>query len=69
MALKINFCSIFDCPGTQYTWEAIDQVTANFTPDITPLVLAGAFVVVVFVDVFAVCDPNAVVVLVINVVI
>jgi hypothetical protein len=27
--------------GTPYTWEAIDQVTANFTPDMTPLVLAG----------------------------
>ncbi len=36
-----NLCSTRDCSGTQYTWEAIDQVTANFTPDITPLVLAG----------------------------
>ena len=27
--------------GQPYSWEAIDQVTANFTPDITPLILAG----------------------------
>ena len=32
-----------DSLGTTYTWESIDQVTANFTPDITPLVLAGNF--------------------------
>ena len=28
-------------PGEAYSWEAIDQVTANFTPDITPTILAG----------------------------
>ena len=28
-------------PGQPYSWEAIDQVTANFTPDITLLILAG----------------------------
>ena len=28
-------------PGTPYSWESIDQVTANFTSDITPLILAG----------------------------
>ena len=30
-------------PGTDYSWESIDQVTANFTPDITPLILAGMY--------------------------
>lgn len=24
-----------------YSWEAVDQVTANFTSDISPLILAG----------------------------
>eukprot|EP00095_Tigriopus_kingsejongensis_P011532 snap_masked-scaffold33_size549341-processed-gene-1.10 protein:Tk11532 transcript:snap_masked-scaffold33_size549341-processed-gene-1.10-mRNA-1 annotation:"trp channel protein" len=28
-------------PGTCYSWEQVDQVTANFTPDITPLILAA----------------------------
>ena len=28
-------------PGDPYSWESIDQVTANFTPDVTPLILAG----------------------------
>lgn len=34
-------------PGTSYTWESIDQVTANFTPDITPLVLAGKIIILI----------------------
>ncbi|XP_040567143.1 transient receptor potential protein isoform X1 [Lepeophtheirus salmonis] len=28
-------------PETLYSWESVDQVTANFTPDITPLILAA----------------------------
>ena len=27
--------------GTLYSWEQTDQVTANFSPDMTPLTLAG----------------------------
>ena len=27
--------------GTLYSWEQTDQVTANFSPDMTPLILAG----------------------------
>lgn len=28
-------------PGTPYSWEAVDHVSANYTPDITPLILAA----------------------------
>nr|XP_040566985.1 LOW QUALITY PROTEIN: transient receptor potential protein-like [Lepeophtheirus salmonis] len=28
-------------PGTQYSWEMVDHVAANYTPDITPLILAA----------------------------
>ena len=28
-------------PGTPYSWEAVDMVSANYTPDITPLILAA----------------------------
>eukprot|EP00095_Tigriopus_kingsejongensis_P010280 snap_masked-scaffold474_size162001-processed-gene-0.5 protein:Tk10280 transcript:snap_masked-scaffold474_size162001-processed-gene-0.5-mRNA-1 annotation:"trp channel protein" len=27
--------------GTPYSWEAVDHVSANYTPDITPLILAA----------------------------
>ena len=28
-------------PGQPYSWEAVDYVSANYTPDITPLILAA----------------------------
>ncbi|XP_059621283.1 transient receptor potential protein [Phlebotomus argentipes] len=28
-------------PGTPYSWEAVNQATSTFTPDITPLILAA----------------------------
>ena len=28
-------------PGMPYSWEAVDIVSANYTPDITPLILAA----------------------------
>ena len=28
-------------PGLPYSWEAVDNVSANYTPDITPLILAA----------------------------
>lgn len=28
-------------PGLPYSWEAVDHVAANYTPDITPLILAA----------------------------
>ncbi|XP_075234535.1 transient receptor potential [Lycorma delicatula] len=28
-------------PGEPYSWEAVDRSTSNFTPDITPLILAA----------------------------
>ncbi|XP_046395516.1 transient receptor potential protein-like [Ischnura elegans] len=28
-------------PGTPYSWEAVDRSASNFTPDITPLILAA----------------------------
>ena len=28
-------------PGTPHSWEAIDPVSATYTPDITPLTLAA----------------------------
>ena len=28
-------------PGMPYSWEAVDVVSANYTPDITPLILAA----------------------------
>jgi hypothetical protein len=27
--------------GQPYSWEAVDHVSANYTPDITPLILAA----------------------------
>ncbi len=27
--------------GQPYSWEAVDTVSANYTPDITPLILVG----------------------------
>jgi transient receptor potential cation channel subfamily C protein 4 len=32
---------LFHKEGDIYTWEKVDQVTANFTPDVTPLILAA----------------------------
>ena len=28
-------------PGRPYSWEAVDAVSASYTPDITPLILAA----------------------------
>ena len=28
-------------PGQPYSWEAVDHVSASYTPDITPLILAA----------------------------
>ena len=28
-------------PGAPYSWEAVDHVSASYTPDITPLILAA----------------------------
>lgn len=33
-----NLCSF---PGQPHSWEAVDHVSANYTPDITPLILAA----------------------------
>ena len=39
------FCSrlsfLFFLVGQPYSWEAVDSVSANYTPDITPLILAA----------------------------
>ena len=28
-------------PGTPHSWEAVDSVSASYTPDVTPLILAA----------------------------
>jgi hypothetical protein len=35
---SVNF---FSTTGQPYSWEAVDHVSANYTPDITPLILAA----------------------------